>query len=63
METSNTKYGLRLIREGMVIGEIPLDTEAAANAAYWQMASDPLYKEIGVEFVVTSPRVEIWMVG
>ena len=63
METAKGKWGLRLSREGIVIGEIPLDTEAAANAAYWQMASDPLYKEIGVEFVVTSPRVEIWMVG
>jgi hypothetical protein len=63
METAKGKWGLRLSREGMVIGEIPLDTEEAANAAYWQMASDPLYKEIGVEFVVTSPRIEIWMVG
>jgi len=58
MKISESKWGLRLSREGMVIGEIPLDTEEAANAAYWQMMSDPLYKEIGVEFVVTSPRME-----
>ena len=58
MKTSDTKYGLRLIREGRVIGEVPVDTEMAARAAYWQMMSDPLYAELGVTFWVVAPDTE-----
>ncbi len=61
METSNSKYGLRLIREGRVIGEVPVDTETAARAAYWQMMSDPVYAEIGVTFYIVAPDTQYQM--
>ncbi len=61
METSNSKYGLRLIREGITIGVIPVDTEMAARAAYWQMMSDPMYAELGVTFWVVAPDTEYAM--
>jgi hypothetical protein len=61
MKTPNTEYALRLIREGMVIGEIPLGTEEAARAAYWQMMSDPMYAEIGVTFYIVAPDTQYQM--